>query len=195
MFLVLIMLTSTSSYLWNASDTFVIYVPYETQVKKLDGSMGTVSPTDCENYRADDPWLVCDAEGGMARFFNANNGGDTLSTKSPQGATSGFDVGISTKIALDAALITKGCVNSWLKGDFGYTIESGFSDLLQGDLSAESATALGGLQITQDAAGWFNLPVCQVWDLRSFPPAAKGNDRYGNSKLSHLVLHLADDGR
>ena len=161
-----------------------MYVPYNTQVKHLDGSMAPITATDCNNYKTanNDPFLTCDAVNGMARFFNANNGGNTLSTANPKGATSGYDVGISTKITLDVNLITKGCVNSWLKGDFGYSIESSFSDLLQGDLSAEEATTLGGLQITQDAAGWFNLPVCQILDLRSFPPAAKGNSKYHDSR-------------
>ena len=35
-------------------------------------------------------------------------------------------------------------------------------------------TTLGKLSVAQDTAGFFNLPICNVLDLRSFPSGAKG---------------------
>ena len=98
------------------------------------------------------------------------------------GATSGYKVGIASPVALDIGLITAGSVNSWLAGNFNYDISSAYPDVSQGTLSADDAASLGKLAVAQDTAGFFNLPVCRVLDLRSFPSAAKGTG-YAGSKL------------
>ena len=99
------------------------------------------------------------------------------------GATSGFKVGIASPVPIDIALVAAGAVNSWLAGNYNYDLSSAYPDVSQGKLSADDATNLGKLQVTQDAAGFFNLPVCKVLDLRSFPSAAKGTG-FANSTLA-----------
>ena len=103
------------------------------------------------------------------------------------GATSGYKVGIASPVALDVGLITAGSVNSWLAGNFNYDISSAYPDVSQGTLSADDATSLGKLAVAQDTAGFFNLPVCRVLDLRSFPSAAKGTG-YADSMLGSSFL-------
>ena len=76
---------------------------------------------------------------------------------------------------------------SWLKGDFGYTLDKLFPDIAKGGQSVDPAT-VAGVKITQDQAGFFNLPVCQVKDLRSFPAAKPP----GDYKYSESALPLQD---
>ena len=103
------------------------------------------------------------------------------------GATSGFKVGIASPVTIDIGLVTAGSVNSWLAGNFNYDISSAYPDVAQGQLSADDATNLAKLSVTQDTAGFFNLPVCKVLDLRSFPNAAAGTG-YANSMFGFPVI-------
>lgn len=106
------------------------------------------------------------------------------------GATSGFKVGIATPVPIDIGLVTAGAVNSWLAGNYNYDLSSAYPDVAQGKLSGADAANLAKLSVTQDAAGFFNLPVCKVLDLRSFPIAAKGTG-YANSEWcfrSYLIV-------
>lgn len=97
------------------------------------------------------------------------------------GATSGYKVGIASPVAIDIGLITAGSVNSWLAGNYNYDISDAYPDVTQGKLSGADAANIAKLSVTQDTAGFFNLPVCKVLDLRSFPNAAAGTG-YKNSK-------------
>lgn len=97
------------------------------------------------------------------------------------GALSGYKVGISTPVAMDIELVTAGAVNSWLAGNFNYDLSDAYPIVSKGTLSDADAASLAKLSVTQDSAGFFNLPVCQVLDLRSFPNAAAGTG-YANSK-------------
>ena len=106
------------------------------------------------------------------------------------GATSGYKVGIASPVALDIGLITAGSVNSWLAGNFNYDVSSAYPDVSQGTLSADDATNLGKLAVAQDTAGFFNLPVCKVVDLRSFPSAAKRTG-YADSELASYFLFIS----
>ena len=108
-----------------------------------------------------------------------------MDTTNPMGATSGFKVGIASPVAIDIGLVTAGAVNSWLAGNYNYDLSTAYPDVTQGKLTADDATNLGKLIIAQDTAGLFNLPVCKVLDLRSFPNAAKGTG-YANSKWAPL---------
>lgn len=98
------------------------------------------------------------------------------------GTTSGFKVSIATPVAIDIYLITAGTVNSWLAGNYNYDISDAYPDVTKSKLTAADATSLAKLSVTQDRAGFFNLPVCKVLDLRSFPNAAAGTG-YANSKF------------
>lgn len=187
------------NYIWNASDTFVVYVPYGP-VMLTNDKMGTVSASDCNGWKGDDPFLNCDAPGpGMARVFNPNNK-KILDTTNPMGATSGFKVGIASPVPIDVRLVAAGAVASWRAGNFNYDLSSAYPDVGLGKLSADDATSLGRLEVKQDKAGFFNLPVCRVLDLRSFPVAARGTgfkdcELFGSCRclptlfvLSRLVL-------
>ena len=104
-----------------------------------------------------------------------------LDTTNPMGATSGFKVGIATPVPIDITLVTAGAVNSWLAGNYNYDLSDAYPDVSKGELSGTDAASLAKLSVTQDTAGFFNLPVCKVLDLRSFPNAAAGTG-YANSE-------------
>ena len=73
----------------------------------------------------------------------------------------------------DTSAAVRGSVASWAAGDFNYDIGSQWSDqLTSGDLDEATAIAIGGLNISESTAGIFNIPVCRVFDLASFPPAS-----------------------
>ena len=103
------------------------------------------------------------------------------------GATSGFKIGIASPLPIDIGLVTAGAVNSWLAGNYNYDISDAYPDLTQGKLSAADAANLAKLSVTQDTAGFFNLPVCKVLDLRSFPNAAAGTG-YANSESASVPV-------
>ena len=83
--------------------------------------------------------------------------------------------------------VTAGSVNSWLAGNFNYNISNAFLDVAQVQLSVDDATHLAKLSVTQDTAGFFDLPVCKV----GIPNATAGT-RYANSEwaLPSLCLFL-----
>ena len=103
------------------------------------------------------------------------------------GATSGFKVGIASPVPLDIELITAGAVNSWLAGNFNYDLSAAYPDVSKGQLSADDAESVAKLKVGMDSAGFFNLPVCKVLDLRSFPNAAAGTG-YKNSECAPSFL-------
>ena len=107
------------------------------------------------------------------------------------GATSGFKVGIATPVPLDIQLITAGAVNSWLAGNFNYDLSAAYPDVSKGQLSEADAESISKLTVGMDSAGIFNLPVCKVLDLRSFPNAAAGTGFKNSMCDIFLFLSLA----
>ena len=72
----------------------------------------------------------------------------------------------------DTSSAFRGSVASWLAGDFNYNVADQYADQLNtGNLDEAPATAIGNLDISEATAGFFNIPVCKVFDLASFPPA------------------------
>ena len=139
--------------------------------------MRTVDETYCRTLQTSDQekvLTVCDGMDGMARIFNANGGVFPMST-TPMGWDSNFEIMSGVKFDTSAAI--RGSVASWKAGDFNYDIGDHFGDSLtkagtSGSLDESIATAIGKLIIAEETAGFFNIPVCRVYDLRSFPPAA-----------------------
>lgn len=75
---------------------------------------------------------------------------------------------------MDVAGAIRGSINSWSTGDFGYDASNPYSDTLNAvqKLSNDQIASLAKLQISEETAGLFNIPVCQMFDLRFFPPAS-----------------------
>ena len=72
----------------------------------------------------------------------------------------------------DTSAAVRGSVASWLAGDFNYNVADQYADQLNtGNLDEAPATAIGNLDISEATAGFFNIPVCKVFDLASFPLA------------------------
>lgn len=49
----------------------MVYVPYGDGIMLANGKMGSFQQSDCAALQ--DAWLNCNAPGGAARLFNANN--------------------------------------------------------------------------------------------------------------------------
>lgn len=91
----------------------------------------------------------------------------------------------------------RGSINSWSTGDFGYDASNPYSDTLNAgqQLSDDQIASLAKLQISEETAGLFNIPVCQMFDLRFFPPASGSKSRLSEFflQITHFVkieLHL-----
>ena len=116
---------------------------------------------------------ICDAPNGMARVINS----DTLRGYQwmgayPQGWDANFNV-LPGEV-LDIPATIRGSVNSWLTGDFGYDASNPYNESLStgAGLSVDQITAITKLKIAPETAGFFNLPVCETFDLRWFPPTS-----------------------
>ena len=160
------------SYAWNDSNAFIIYVPYATNVKDTKGHINQMNQTYCETLQTsaqEKVLTVCDGMDGMARIFNANGGTLPMST-SPMGWNSGYQ--ILSGLVFDTSAAVRGSVASWKAGDFNYNIADQYATQLQsGTLDTATATAIGQIEFSESTAGIFNIPVCRVFDLASFPPA------------------------
>ena len=104
-------------------------------------------------------------------------------TTNQMGATSDYNMGIASTVILDVGLAAAGSVASWLAGIFNYDLSQEIFDLINRTLGSDDVSKIQGLQITQDAAGYFDMPVCQVQVLRSFPPASQGT-QYSSSEFA-----------
>lgn len=95
----------------------------------------------------------------------------------------GWDSG-EAGITVDGAI--RGSISSFFAGDFGYDASNPYKDTLSAGkgLSSEQVDSLSKLEITEETAGLFNIPVCQIFDLRFFPPASGSK-----SLLSLYQLH------
>ena len=110
---------------------------------------------------------------GMARIFNANQAKttDDLMNSAPMAWNANYQ--ILSGETFDTSAAIRGSVASWAAGDFNYDIGSQWSDqLTSGNLDEATAMAIGTLDISEATAGFFNIPVCRVFDLASFPPAS-----------------------
>lgn len=170
------MLITPHSYAWNDSNAFIIYVPYGVKIKLTSGDFGEANQTYCETLQTsaqEKVLTVCDGMNGMARIFNGNqaNDGAYLMKTTPMGWDSNYQ--ILSGETLDVSGAVRGSVASWAAGDFNYDVSDQWSDELNsGNLDEATATAIGTLDISESTAGFFNIPVCRVFDLASFPPAS-----------------------
>ena len=165
----------TQSYAWNDSNAFIIYVPYGVKIKLTSGDFGEADQDYCETLQTsvqEKALTVCDGMNGMARIFNGNQAtvGNQLMGTSPMGWNSNYEILSGQPFDTSAAI--RGSVASWAAGDFNYDVSDKFSDQLNsGVLDPATAVAIGNLNISESTAGFFNIPVCKVYDLASFPPA------------------------
>ena len=53
-----------------------------------------------------------------------------------------------------------------------------FLSMLDNEHPTVDANALEALKVSQSTAGYFNIPVCKVLDLRSFPPVNANNQEF-----------------
>lgn len=115
---------------------------------------------------------VCDAPGGMARIVNSDTYKGRFMSAYPQGFDDHFAVLPGENF--DVAGAIRGSVASWLVGDFGYDASNPYNQsFASGDgLPVEQVAQLANLTIAPDTAGFFNIPVCETFDLRYFPPAS-----------------------
>ncbi|KAL6721375.1 hypothetical protein ACLMJK_000478 [Lecanora helva] len=164
------------NFAWIDSGVFIMYVPYGKPIADVNGKAqtGGIDASFCQNSLKDKTNLgsltICDAPGpGMARIFNAGtvNGAGDLDPTSPQGWDSG-------EAGIDVAGAIRGSINSWAAGDFAYDASNPYNDALKGGdaLSADQLSSLAKFQASEETAGLFNIPVCQMFDLRFFPPAS-----------------------
>ncbi|KAK0515841.1 hypothetical protein JMJ35_001875 [Cladonia borealis] len=164
------------NYAWNDSNAFIIYVPYGVKIKLTSGDFGEVDQTYCETLQTsaqEKVLTVCDGMNGMARIFNGNQAtvGNQLMSTTPMGWNSNYEILSGEPFDTSAAI--RGSVASWAAGDFNYDVSDQFSDQLNsGALDDATAVAIGNLNISESTAGFFNIPVCKVYDLASFPPAS-----------------------
>ena len=170
------MLITPDSYAWNDSNAFIIYVPYGVKIKLTTGDFGKANQTYCETLQTsaqEKVLTVCDGINGMARIFNGNQvkDGAYLMKSTPMGWNSNYQ--ILSGQPLDVSGAIRGSVASWMAGDFNYDVSDQWSDQMNsGNLDEATATAIGTLEIKESTAGFFNIPVCKVYDLNSFPPAS-----------------------
>lgn len=181
------------NFAWVDSGVFIIYVPYGRPIKGTNGKMisGGIDENWCntnlKNKKDLGTLTICNAPGGMARIFNAGKADDTsdMEKSTPQGYDQSFNVLPNEPFNVADAI--KGSVASWQAGDFGYDASDPFGNALNstGGLSDDQVTQLSNLDIAATTAGFFNIPVCQTWDLRFFPPAS------GSKLLFHSISFTA----
>lgn len=165
------------NYAWNDSKAFIMYVPYNTPIKNKDGKMDSIDESYCTSnlQKNDDEKIltICNAPGpGMARLFSASS--DDSDTGNNLQAPKGYNVHYETVPGetFFTSAATHGSVASWLAGDFNYDLAKSFEGLTTGtSLSSDDITKLTSLVISPETAGFFNIPVCRILDLRAFPPA------------------------
>ena len=168
------------NYAWVDSGVFVIYVPYGRPVKGTDGKMiaGGIDENWCQTQLKDKSSLGtltnCNVPGGMARIFNAGNtdGSGAIEKSTPRGYGQNFPVLPNEPLNIADAIA--GSVASWQAGDFGYDASNPYNAAFNsaGGLSDDQVNQLSNLTIGATTAGFFNIPVCQTWDLNFFPPAS-----------------------
>ena len=163
------------NFAWTDSACFIVYVPYGQSVKLPDGSLRSegIDEDYCKNelkMKEDIGNLtICEAIGGMARLYMAGGAPEYLSK--PKSFDEPFDIYQGDLFSVAGAI--RGSIASWREGDFGYEISDPYRDLSDiGTLPEDQAKVFAALEIREDIAGIFNVPVCQVNDLRAFPPAS-----------------------
>jgi len=75
-------------------------------------------------------------------------------------------------VTFDTSAAVRGSVAFWKVGDFNYNIADQYATQLRsGDVDTATTTTIDNIDISESTAGFFNIPVCRVFDLASFPPA------------------------
>ena len=169
------------NFAWVDSGVFIMYVPYGRDVMGPDGKLitGGINADYCNTKLQSEDGVgtltVCDAPNGMARLFNAAGGGDSGDLTTPMGYDKSFNVLPNEPFSVSGAV--KGSIASWQVGDFGYDASNPYNDAFNSasGLTPDQAGQIAKLNIAEETAGFFNIPVCQTWDLRYFPPASGGN--------------------
>ena len=94
----------------------------------------------------------------------------------PQGWNVPFSVLPNEYFSIAGAI--RGSVASWKTGDFGYDASAPYQAAFTSaaGLSVDQAHALANMSFAEETAGFFNLPTCETYDLRYFPPASGGDD-------------------
>ena len=168
------------NFAWVDSGVFIMYVPYGRDVMGTDGNLitGGITADYCNNKLKSEDGVgtltVCDAPNGMARLYNAAGGGDSGDLTTPMGYDKSFNVLPNEPFSVSGAV--KGSIASWQVGDFDYDASDPFADAFNSSagFSPDQVTQIANLNIAEETAGFFNIPVCQTWDLRFFPPASGG---------------------
>ena len=166
------------NYAWTEGSLFIMYVPYGVDVMLVDGSGTTkLDQAYCESLlkNDDDRALTnCNAGGGMARLFDGSSEDSDPLAGRPMGYNAKYTV-VGDEVFSTTEAIA-GSVASWQAGDFNYDVSSEFAveELSDPYLSMDTLTKIGNIKVEAAAAGFFNIPVCKVLDLRGFPPAQSG---------------------
>ena len=109
----------------------------------------------------------------------------------PQGWDASFAVLPNENFNIASAI--KGSVASWKAGAFNYDASQPFQSAFTSDgagLTIEVAKKIAALPINEETPGFFNVPVCGTYDLRTFPPASKSDstvcmgNAFGGSPVS-----------
>ncbi|KAL9624173.1 MAG: hypothetical protein Q9160_001695 [Pyrenula sp. 1 TL-2023] len=168
---------------WKQSDAFIIFVRYGQKVQKPNKSFyNPFTKEDCEKdfKKGKDAGLIeCNAgdakNPGMARIYKAlaGCGGHALQCEGVVQPPKGWDskYKVVPDWTFDTLTVIRSSVASFLTGDFEYKIEDTgvFKSISDGKLDGNGIKDLMNFKVTPDAAGMFNIPVCEVYDLISFP--------------------------
>lgn len=146
-------------------------MPY-SDTHKIDGTPRTQD--DCTGTWQSGVWTeltVCDANSSIsiASLFEAGDLGNLQQTKDNR--AHGRD---NTSTIAEC-----GAVASWIDGDFNYDVGEalGGTDVqtnADGKYKFQSQTAqdMMDYEIDSAAAGLFNIPVCRIFDTRSYPSSS-----------------------
>ena len=112
----------------------------------------------------------------MASIFQAGDAGNIQQMNTNR--LHGFDN--TSTIAgwtFDTPTVIRGSVASWVTGDFNYGADEalgGTDAQTNADgnyiFSPQTARNMQNYQIDPAAAGIFNIPVCRIFDVNSYPP-------------------------
>lgn len=112
-----------------------------------------------------------------------------MSLRWPRALPQNFDVVDNDKFSAADAIM--GSILSWKAGDFNYSIADPYKTALDANqpLSANDFKGLLNLEISPKTAGFFSIPVCQVFDLRTYPPymQAQGSEFDYCAACSHAL--------
>ena len=159
---------------WINNNCFILYVPYGTPVKLPHGKMRKegIDEKWCNENLKRRKWLgkltLCDANNGMAQLYGQKAGPPDYFSP-PKGYDDNFVVVENETFSAAGAI--RGSIASWREGGFGYNTSNLYKDIANfSNFSEEQLHRIASLEFREHSAGFFNIPVCQVFDLRNFPP-------------------------